>query len=89
MKIIVTITFIFQIVDLISGDRKVFLFLFPIVLFDNNGSKDVNVRGASLYQQHYIRLFEDYLHTSMKSNAKKLKSRLASAINMKHYLQQF
>ena len=89
MKIIVIITFIFQIVDLISGDRKVFLFLFPIVLFDNNGAKEVNVGRSSSYQQYYIRLFEDYLHTSMKSNAKQLKSRFACAINMKHYLQQF
>ena len=66
-----------------------FLFLFPIVLFDNNGAKDVNVGGYSSYQRYYIRLFQDYLHTNMKPNAKQFKSRFASAINMKHYLQQF
>ena len=72
-----------------NGDRKVFLFLFPIVLFENNGAKDLNVGGSSSYQHHYIRLFQDYLHTNMKSNVKQLKSRFACAINMNHYLQQF
>ena len=79
----------FQIVDLIGGDRKVFLFLFPILLFDNNGTKDVNIGGSSSYQQHYIRLFEDYLLTNMKSNSKQFKFKFDSAINMKHYLQIF
>ena len=66
-----------------------FLFLFPILLFDSNGAKDVNVGGSSSYQQHYARLFEDYLLKNMKSNAKLFKSRFDSAINMKYYLKQF
>ena len=66
-----------------------FLFLFPILLFDNNGAKDVNIGGCSSYQQHYIRIFEDYLLVNIKSNAKQFKSRIDSANNMKHYLQQF
>ena len=70
-------------------DRKVFLFLFPILLFNNNGAKDAIGGVSTSYQQHYTRLFEDYLLMNRKENTKQFRLKSDIAINMKHYLQQF
>ena len=70
-------------------DRKVFLFLFPILLFNNNGAKDATGGVPTSYQQHYNRIFEDYLLMNRKENTKQFRSKSDIAINMKHYLQQF
>ena len=70
-------------------DRKVFLFLFPILLFNNNGAKDATGGVPTSYQQHYTRIFEDYLLMNRKENTKQFRSKSDIAINMKHYLQQF
>ena len=80
---------VFQVVDLINGDKNVFLFLFPILLFNNHGGKDVNIGGLSSNQEQYQHLFEDYLLMKMKNNSRSLNAKLNIAMNLKIYLRQF
>ena len=72
--------FILQTVELINGDRKMFTYLFPILLFNSDGM-DIGEKTKK-HQLHYMELLEKYLVTELNNNRKLVSKRLGTTSEM-------
>jgi len=77
-----------KIVELIDGDRNIFGFLFPIMLFDTTGATDVD-ETVFEHQLRHMQLLEEFLLIQLKGDRELAAVRLGMANELSYYLQQF
>ena len=74
--------------ELVTEDRKIFLFLFPIKLFDSTGNPPLISTNITTYKFNFMQLLERYLLFQSKGDHALAAIRLGIANEMTYYFQE-
>ena len=72
-------------VEMIKGDRIVFAYLFPILLFNSDG--DYMDETSKTHQIQYTTLIEEHFVKQLKNNRSLVSKRLGVTIEVVQFLQ--
>ena len=72
---------------LIDETENIFIFVFPIILFDTTGKADVVSKSAEMYKLKFMQQLEKYLLFQSGGNNGLAATRLGVANEMIHHFQ--
>ena len=73
--------------DIFTKDRRILMFLFPIILFNSTGEESMIVKNASGHELNYMHLLDRYLLFHFKGNHALAAKMLGITIEILDFIQ--